>query len=374
MDTTFEIPLSKPCLGQEEINALLATAQSPWLTGGAETKAFETAFATYHGMPHAVALNSCTAALHLALATLPKAGEVILPSFTFVATANAVMHAGCTPVFVDCDEVTYAIDPLETRRAITKATVAIIPVHFAGHPCAMDELSGIAQEFGLSLIEDCAQACGARYRTRAVGSFGTSCFSFFPTKNMTTGEGGMLLTRDPSVAIRARRLAAHGVLKGETGDSRPFYRNVEEPGFNFRLTELQAAVGRVQLAKLDEMNNRRRIAAAWYTTRLRDISDLVLPQEAEGTHHVYQMYTVRIPHDPQRRDAIVNKLRARSIEASVHFRPAVHQMTYYRDRVGAMSLPRTERIADSIISLPLYPDITENQVEQVCSALCRELV
>lgn len=359
------IPLSKPSIGEEEIQAVVRVLRSDWLVQGPECAKFERAFAEYIGCEYAISVNSCTAALFLVLKAFDITGEVILPSFTFVASANAIVTAGATPVFVDVDYHTCNLDPFAVEKAITAQTRAILPVHFAGQSCQMDQIVEIADRHNLIVIEDSAEAIGATFKRKKTGSFGVGCFSFFPTKNITTGEGGMITTDDRVLVREVRLLAAHGVIRDS---SSPWNRIAVLPGYNFRMTDFQAAMGIEQLKKLEDMNAARRSIAAFYNEHLPD--DLFdLPIQAPDCHHVYQMYTLKAK-DGIDRDSLVRKLRERGIGASVHFDPPVHRQSYYISRGwGNNRLPVTEEVSRNTLTLPLYPDMTEPQAGRVVSII-----
>lgn len=364
------VPLSRPSLGPRELDAVRDALESGWLTHGPYNQQFEQAFARRAGVPEAVSVNSCTSALELALQILEITGEVIVPAMTFVATANAVVTTGGRPVCCDVDGPTRNVTARTIDVALTPQTQAVIVVHFAGQACRMDEIAALCQRRRLALIEDCAEALGAAWRGRPVGSFGLGCFSFFPTKNITTGEGGMLTCLTPEQAQRARALAAHGIVSstlGRTGSATPWVRAAEYAGHNYRLANPLAALGCRQLERLDELNGRRAALARRYHTALGPLAPAVrTPAVIDGATHVYQMYTIEV--DPARRNAIIGQLRDRGVEASVHFDPPVHQHPVYR-RSPPVSLPEAERLARSLITLPLYPDMTEDDQSWVIDSL-----
>jgi perosamine synthetase len=347
--------------------------RSGWLTHGPYNKQFEADFARYMGVDHAISMNSCASALHLALLAQDIRGEVIIPSFTWVATANAVMTAGAKPVFADIQYDSCNIDPRSIESLITARTEAIMPVHYAGQPCDLSALTAIARKHKLALIEDSAETIGARYKGRQVGTFGTGCFSFFPTKNMTTGEGGMLVTSDAAIARRARAYVGHGVssstLKREK-EQKPWLRSAVTAGYNFRLSNIQAALGVGQLVRLDEMNNQRKKWAALYNAKLAHLSDLELPRVPKGMDHVYQMYTVKL-HPRIDRTRFLANLRGKGVGATVHFDPPVHKQPYYAPifRKQKTALPVTEDVAARIVTLPLFPTMTRTQIDHVVKTI-----
>jgi dTDP-4-amino-4,6-dideoxygalactose transaminase len=374
------VPFHRPSIGPEEEAEVLATLRSGWLTTGPRTKQFERDFASYVGAKHAVGLSSCTAALHLALLTsgVEPGDEVITSPITFAATANVIEHVGARPVFVDVESATLNIDPGLVEGAISSRTRAIVPVHFAGHPCDMRGILEIADRQGISVVEDAAHAVGASYGGRKIGSIGrATAFSFYATKNMTTGEGGMLTTDDDSLADRARILSLHGISrdawKRYTAEG---YRHwdILEPGFKYNMFDLQAALGLHQLAKLDGFIEHRRRWVERYDAAFADVPH-VRPLECRAdvrcAHH---LYVLRFDVDAlgMRRDRIMSILQAQGVGIGVHFRP-VHLHPYYRDKYGYRpgTLPVAERAGDRCVSLPLFPTLTEAEVDQVIETVGR---
>lgn len=348
---------------QAEINAAIAAV----LDGnryilGPQTQAFEQEFAAYLGVSHAVGVGSGTEALHLALRAchIGAGAEVITVSHTAVATVAAIELAGATPVLVDIDPVTYTIDAQLIERAITPRTKAIIPVHLYGGAAHLQPIIDLARKYQLRLIEDCAQAHGARYasRDRVVGSYGdAACFSFYPTKNLgAIGDGGLVATNDPAIAENLTLLRQYGWRE----------RYVSEvAGWNTRLDELQAAILRVKLRYLDEDNAKRRNLAAIYDELLTGV--VTLPIEPATTRHVYHLYVIRHP----RRDVLMSYLRERGIGTAIHYPVPIHLQPAYRGRLaeGVGSLPETERAAREIVSLPMYPELSEEEVKRVAEAV-----
>lgn len=364
------IPLCLPHLDGNELKKVEEVLASGWLTEGPCNAEFERRLADYLGVKEAVSLNSCTSALFLALKALDIRGEVILPSFTFVASANAVVTAGATPVFADIEADTCNLDPDDVERRITGKTQAILPVHYAGQCCDMDRILEIARRYDLQVIEDSAETLGGKYRGKMAGSFATGCFSFFPTKNITTGEGGLLSTDDPDLAARVRTLAGHGIPRSayrKEGADRPWYRSAVLPGYNFRMSNILAAIGLVQMEKIDRLNSLRRSHARYLTERLSEVEEIIPPNERPGCEHVYQMYTIRL--QGVNRDGFLRRLRESGVGASVHFDPPVHLQEYYRGLCGEYSLPVTEEIAGSIVTLPLYPQIRERELDRIVEAV-----
>jgi dTDP-4-amino-4,6-dideoxygalactose transaminase len=337
---------------------------------------FEEEFAAWHGVPHAVAVNSAAAALFAAVSCAGITGEVLVPSFTWAATANTIVAAGAVPVWVDIEEDTLAIGPEAVAAAIGPRTEAVMPVHYAGHPARTAELAALCEQHGLLLIEDAAEAAGARQNGAPVGSFGVGCFSFYGTKNMTTGgEGGMVTTRDARLAAAIKTLRAHG-MRPVPGSKYPWQKEAIVPGFNFRMPEPLAAAGRRQLERLEGMNDARRAVAAQYDLALEEaLGDRVRPQrELPGFHHVYHMYVARL-RDASVRNEAVARLRETGIEASVHFDPPVHRHDFYRSRypIPAAGLDITDAVANSVVTLPLSTVMPQSQVRRVVAGLVRVL-
>ena len=326
---------------------------------GPETQAFEQEFAAYLGVAHAVGVGSGTEALHLALraCSVGAGDEVITVSHTAVATVAAIELAGATPVLVEIDPQTYTIDLDQLERAITPRTRAIIPVHLYGGAAALTPIVDLARRHGVKLVEDCAQAHGAQYADRVVGSFGdASCFSFYPTKNLgAIGDGGLVATDDPTIAENLNLLRQYGWRE----------RYISEvAGWNTRLDELQAAILRVKLRHLNEDNAKRRALAAIYDEQLAGV--VTCPIELTGTRHVYHLYVIRHPQ----RDALMQFLRERNIGTAIHYPVPIHLQPAYRGRLGDVgSLPETERAAQEIISLPMYPELSAEDAHAVAQAI-----
>ena len=370
MESNRKVPLCRAGLGSEEIKAATDVISSGWLTAGPKVAEFERSFAAYLGVRHAVCVNSCTAALFLALAANGVRGEVILPSFTFVASANAVSTAGATPVFADIEPRTRGLDPSDVERRITPRTEALMAVHYGGHPCDMEALKDIADRHGLLLVEDSAETLGGEWRGRKAGTLGAGCFSFFPTKNITTGEGGMLTTDDDVLERKARTLMAHGIERStyqREGLGLPWYREAVVPGYNFRMSDVLAAIGLEQMKKLEAMNVARREHSRVLTDMLDGLSGIELPEELPGCRHVYQMFTVLGPRE--RRDALVSHLKAAGVEANVHFVPPVHRHEAYRGIASDEDLPVTCEVAERILTLPMFPDMVPEDLTAVAGAV-----
>jgi perosamine synthetase len=356
----FSIPAAQPIIGEEEIEAAVRVLRSGMVVQGPEVAAFEQEFGELVQGRHCVAVNSGTSALQLALLALglEPGDEVIVPSFSFAASANAIRLAGGVPVFADIEAGSFDIDPDAISAAITPRTVAIMPVHLYGHPAAMDRIMPIAEAHGLAVIEDAAQAHAAALGGTPVGAFGLAgCFSFYPTKNMHSLEGGMITTADAEFARKLRLLRNQGMEQR--------YQN-EIVGANMRLTDVAAAIGRVQLGKLEGWTERRRANAAYLDERLRGV---VVPPVAEGARHVYHQYTVRVAGD---RDALQAALREKGVGSAVYYPTPIHRLKPYLSADGtadAWKLPETDRAADEVLSLPIFPALTTEQLDHIVDAV-----
>ncbi|MDI1460062.1 DegT/DnrJ/EryC1/StrS family aminotransferase [Catellatospora sp. KI3] len=352
------IPTARPVIGQAEIDAAVRVLRSGLVVQGPEVAAFEDEFSALVDGRHCVAVNSGTSALHLAVLALGvgPGDEVIVPSFSFAATANAVRLAGAEPVFADIERGSFCLDPAAVAAAITPRTAAIMPVHLYGHPAPMADLVPLAARHGLAVIEDAAQAHGAALGDRPVGTFGAAaCFSFYPTKNMHSLEGGMITTADAGLARTLRLLRNQGMEQR--------YAN-ELVGFNLRLTDVAAAIGRVQLRQLPGWNAQRQDNAKYLDAR---ITAAVVPPVADAARHVYHQYTVRILGD---RDAAQAALARRGVGAAVYYPTPIHRLRPYL--VGGepgWALPETDRAAAQVLSLPVHPSLTADELERVADAV-----
>lgn len=377
------LPFAQPDIGEEEIAEVAETLRSGWLTSGPKVQAFEAAFREITGASHAVALSSATAGLHLALlaAGIGPGDEVITTPFTFAATVNVILHAGAAPVLADIGEDDYNIDPVEVERRISPRTKAIVPVHYSGQPCRMDELLALARTHGLRVIEDAAHAVGAQYHGRPVGVLSDAAvFSFYVIKSITTGQGGMLTTDDEQLAERVRLLSLHGLSRDawdrySSGGSWAY--QVLAPGFNYVMTDIQAAIGIHQVKRIAAYQQRRVHLAAEYDRLLTGVPEVIRPPvRDDDLVHPWHLYPIRLdPHrSPVSRDDCIEELRARGIGTSVHFIP-VHLHPYYRETLGLRpgDFPVAERVFEGLISLPLYPRMQDADVERVATAL-REII
>ncbi len=362
------IPIARPLVGADEMAAVQQVLESGQLAQGSQVRRFEEEFADWCGVRHAVAVSSGTAALHLALLALGIGQDdaVVTSPFSFVASANCALFVGASPVFADIEPDYFTLDPQAIEAAITPSTRALVLVHLYGQPCDMDAILPIAQRYGLAVVEDACQAHGATWQGRAVGGFGIGCFSFYPTKNMTTGEGGMITTDDPVLARRARMAREHGAERR--------YEH-QTLGYNLRMMDLQAAMGRVQLRKVDGWNARRRHNAALLSELLEGTPGIVLPQVRPGATHAFHQYTLRVPAgDTLGRDRLAQALQERGIGTGIHYARPIHRQPLYQEMgYDTVHLPAAEAAADEVLSLPVHPSLADEEMTTIARAV-REIV
>lgn len=386
----MQIPFFRPNIEQPEIDEVVATLQSGWLTTGPKTKQFEAEFATYLRQKHAVAVNSCTAALHLALEAigLGPADTVVVPTMTFAATAEVVRYFGAKPLLVDCQERDFNLSVADAEQKIRAArqrgenVKAILPVHYGGQVCDMAGVLKIAREFNLRVIEDAAHCCPAYYRDDASAPWkpvgvesAISCYSFYANKTITTGEGGMACTNDDALAERMRIMSLHGISKDAwkrfTAEG-SWYYEIVAPGFKYNLTDVAASIGIHQLRKADRLHRQRSAWAEEYGNKLKHIAEIVLPSVQPNRIHSWHLYPIRLRLDRLNihRNQFIDELKQRGIGISVHWMP-LHMHPYYRETFGYKpeDLPVAASLYPQLISLPLYPDLTEAQVDYVCRAV-----
>ena len=354
------IPIAKPWIGEEEKREVEKVLDSGMLAYGEWVKRFEKEFSSYIGVREALATTNGTQALILALEAVGvKNREVIVPSFTFIASATSIIRAGGKPVFVDVDEKTYNIDPEDVRRKITPKTIAIMPVHLYGQAANMDEIAEIAEEHNLYVIEDAAQAHGAEWRGKKVGGIGDiAAFSFYPTKNMTTGEGGMVTTNHDELAEKVAMLRNHGQAER--------YLHIAL-GWNFRMTNIAAAIGLVQLKKLDKGNEIRRANAAYYDEVLGDY--VITPHVDERAKHVYHQYTIRVKN----RDFLIEKFKKEGIGYGIYYPRGIHEQPIMKELGYTAKLPVTERICGEVISIPVHPLVSPEDREKVAETVIQHM-
>lgn len=383
---TLTVPFFRPSLGEKEIAAVVESLRSGWLTTGPQTSAFEAEFRALVGDGlHAIAVNSATAALHLGLEALGvgPGDEVIVPTMTFTATAEVIRYLGATPVFVDMDPATLCINAETVAKAISAKSKVVMPVHFAGRACDMTALRALADAYGLRILDDAAHAlltrhCGALIGASACGADVTA-FSFYANKTMTTGEGGMLVTANDEIADRARKMRLHGIDRDVfdrfTNIKASWAYDVVEAGYKYNLTDLAAAIGRVQLGRIDEFQAARAAIAKIYDSAFADLPLILPPHAAAGDEHSWHLYIVQLAEDaPLTRDAFIIRLQEAGVATSVHYRP-LHQMTYWKPMAKGQTFPAADAYFTRCVSLPMFMAMTEAEqarvVEVVCEALGR---
>jgi dTDP-4-amino-4,6-dideoxygalactose transaminase len=382
--TSTEVPFHRPSIGCEEIDEVVRTLRSGWLTSGPRTARFEQEFRNYVGAPHALAVNSCTAGLHLALAALGvgRGAEVITTPLTFCATVNVILHVGATPVLADIGK-DGNIDPASIAARLTERTRAIIPVHLGGLPCDMEAIWALASRHRLFVVEDCAHAAGARCGTWPIGAGNpetgrysdAAAFSFYATKNLTTGEGGMVTTHDDALAESMRVLCLHGISKNawnRYSDRGSWYYQVLTAGFKYNLSDLQSAIGLHQLRKLENFIDARTRYASMYNELLGDCEELELPPQRNDARHAWHLYMLRLNLDELTigRDQFIEALRERGIGTSVHFIPIpLHPFFAPFAERPENQCPRALELYPRLVSLPLYPAMTDTQVEYVAQTV-----
>lgn len=372
------IPFHRASIGQEEIEGVLNVLRSGWLTTGQVARQFEARFAEYIGAKHAVAVSSCTAALHLALAAadLREYDEVILPTMTFAASGEVVFYFGARPVLVDSAPDSFHMDPGLIQAAITPRTKAILPVHYSGYAHELDTILEIAARYRLKVIEDAAHAFPSRYQGKTIGTVGDiTCFSFYATKTITTGEGGMITTEEPDLAARMRLLSLHGISrdawKRYTSEGSWRY-DIEAVGYKYNLTDLQAAIGIAQLHKCEILLARRAALAARYTMNLSSLDAFTTPIVPPHVQHAWHLYVLQVNEEVLKisRDRVIEELKARGIGTSVHFIPLhLHPLYQENCRYRAGQFPNAERHFSRAVSLPLFPDLSFDEQDRIIQAL-----
>jgi dTDP-4-amino-4,6-dideoxygalactose transaminase len=355
------IPIAKPIISDEEIEEVTKVLRSGFIAQGPKVAEFEEKFAKYVGTIHAVTTSSGTTALHLALlaAGIGPGDEVITTPFTFAATGNSIIYVGAKPIFVDIDSDTYNINPKMIDEAVTDETKAIMPVHLYGQPAEMDLINSIAKDHELLVIEDAAQAHGATYKGNKTGRLGDmGCFSFYPTKNMTTSEGGIITTDIEEIAEKSRVLRAHGESER--------YTHVFL-GYNFRMTDIAAAIGIVQLNKLDEFNKRRITNAKYLTEHINEINGIKPPYVASNVKHVFHQFTIRV--ERSKRDELMRFLNNRGIGTGIHYPKPIYEQKAYQELGFRASCPEAELASSEVISLPVHPSLEEKDLKKIVSTL-----
>ena len=368
----------KHSIGKEEIDEVVDTLKSDWITTGPKTLKFEEILFKYVNSKYAIAVNSCTAALHLAVVGLGigNGDEVITTPYTFAATAEVVINSNAKPVFVDVEKDTYNIDPAKIEDKITNKTKAIIVVHYAGHACEMDKIMEIAEKYDLYVIEDAAHAIGSKYKDKKIGSIGdATCFSFYATKNITTAEGGMITTNREDLADKMRILSLHGISKDawkRYSSEGSWYYEIEYSGYKYNMSDLQASIGIHQMKKLDQMQKRREEIADMYNKSFDQIPQITTPTVKSYATHAWHLYPIQVNSDMLsiNRNEFIEALKAENIGTSVHFIP-LHLHPYYKEKYGFKGddFPNAESLYKNEISLPIYPKMEYKDVEDVISAV-----
>ena len=372
------VPFHKPEITDDDVRSVVETLRSGWLTTGLKVKRFEEDFARYLGCRHAVAVNSGTAALHLALDAIgiKEGDDVIVPTLTFAATAEVVLYFKANPVLVDCESHTLNLDPKQIESAITPRTKAIIPVHIGGQPCDMDPILELARHYNLKVIEDAAHALPATYRDKKVGMIGNiTCFSFYATKTITTGEGGMATTENLEWANRMRMMSLHGISLDAWDrytDKGSWYYEIIRPGYKYNLTDIAAALGIEQLKRCDQFYDARRRIAAQYHEAFADLPEIQVPACVPDIQHAWHLYVIQLELERLRinRSEFIDALKKRGIGTSVHFIP-LHLHPYYRETFGykPQNFPNASAVFERIVSLPIYPKMSQADVVHVIEAV-----
>lgn len=371
------LPFALPSIGEEEINEVVDTLKSGWITTGPKTKRFEEEMKKYTGCKHAIALSSCTAALHLALVALgiKEGDEVITSPVTFPSTANVIIHCGAKPVFADIDKKTLNIDPNKIEQKITKKTKAIIAVDLAGQPCEYDKIRKIAQKYDIPIIEDAAHSIGAEYAGKKIGTLNkATCFSFYPIKNITTGEGGLLATDDDKLAETARIYSLHGMSKNAwqrySAKGSPYWETVA-PGYKYNMTDIQAAIGLHQIKKLDDFIDKREKYAKMYKDAFSKVEEITIPIQINGVRHAWHLFVILLDIDKLKitRDKFMDLMKQENIGTGIHF-VSLHMHKYYKKAFGFKDedYPNASYVSDRIVSLPLYPKMSVNDLIDVVNA------
>src|SRR3989344_8085568 len=374
--TSIKVPFFSPWITKEDKTAVMDALNSTLLTDGPKLRKFETSFAKFTGSRYAIGVSNATSALHLSLKAIGigKGDEVIVPDMTFVATANAVVLSGAVPVFADIEKETMNISIDSIKKKINSKTKAILPVHFAGKSCDIIKINKIDKENNLKVIEDCAHAIGARYNKKHVGNFGSAgCFSFYPTKNITTIEGGMIITNSKKIADYVRTARNHGIsktLKQRYSHGKPWEYDVIEAGYNYRLDEIRSSLGISQLKRINKLNLQRKNACEYYNKKLKNINGLIVPTYSTNTDNAYHLYVLRVQKEfGISRDILYRKLLRSGIRTSVHYKP-LHKFSILKNKGKIYDyLTNTKQIYEEIISLPLYPQISKIEQDRVISCI-----
>ena len=374
-DSKIKFPAYEPWISKEDEKTISRTLKQSMLTLGPQLEKFESNFCKYSKAKYAVAVSNCTAALHLSLMALDirENDEVIIPDLTFVADANAVLACNAKPVVADINKENFFFSISSVKKSITKRTKAIIPVHIYGQVCNIDEILDLAKDNNLKVVEDCAHAVGTFHKSKHVGTLGnTGCFSFYPTKNITTAEGGMVTTNSKIIAEKVRQLRSHGMtksLKNRYSSEYPWVFDIVEPGYNYRLDEISSALGITQLKRIKKINDLRKKASLYYHKNLQNIPGIILPDMVNDRSHSYHLYTIRVTK-PFRlsRNKLYKKLRDNGIRTTVYWMP-IHEYAAYRKFAKKSSIPNTAKMYDEILALPLFPNISKKHQDAVIKVI-----
>ena len=374
-DKKIKFPAYEPWISDEDKKIVKKTLTQSMLTLGPQLEKFENDFCKYSKAKYAVAVSNCTAALHLSLMALgiKKDDEVIIPDLTFVADANAILACNAKPVIVDINKENFFLSISNIKKNITKKTKVIIPVHIYGQVCNIEEILDVAKDNNLKVIEDCAHAVGTFHKSKHVGTLGnTGCFSFYPTKNITTAEGGMVITNSEKIAEKVRQLRNHGMtksLKSRYSSEYPWIFDIKQPGYNYRLDEIRAALGITQLKRIKKINELRKKASSYYNKNLQNIPGIILPDMVNDKTHSYHLYTIRVTKPYKlSRNQLFKKLKDNGIRTTVYWMP-IHKYTAYRKFVKTSNILNTTKIYDEILALPLFPNISKKHQDAVIKVI-----
>ena len=374
-DKKIKFPAYEPWISDEDKKIVKKTLTQSMLTLGPQLEKFENDFCKYSKAKYAVAVSNCTAALHLSLMALgiKKDDEVIIPDLTFVADANAILACNAKPVIADINKENFFLSISNIKKNITKKTKAIIPVHIYGQVCNIEEILDVAKDNNLKVIEDCAHAVGTFHKSKHVGTLGnTGCFSFYPTKNITTAEGGMVITNSEKIAEKVRHLRNHGMtksLKSRYSSEYPWIFDIKQPGYNYRLDEIRAALGITQLKRIKKINELRKKASSYYNKNLQNIPGIILPDMVNDKSHSYHLYTIRVTKPFKlSRNQLFKKLKDNGIRTTVYWMP-IHKYTAYRKFVKTSNILNTTKIYDEILALPLFPNISKKHQDVVIKVI-----
>jgi len=374
-DSKIKFPAYEPWISSEDKKIVNKTLAQSMLTLGPRLEKFEADFCKYSQAKYAIAVSNCTAALHLSLKALgiKKDDEVIVPDLTFVADANAVLACNAKPVIVDINKENFFLSIPNIKKNITKKTKAIIPVHIYGQVCNIDEILDVARDNNLKVIEDCAHAIGTFHNSKHVGNLGnTGCFSFYPTKNITTAEGGMVITNSKKIAEKIRQLRSHGMtksLKSRYSSKYPWIFDIVEPGYNYRMDEIRAALGITQLKRIKKINELRKNASFYYHKNLQNIPGIILPDMVNDKSHSYHLYTIRVTKSFKlSRNQLFKKLKDNGIRTTVYWMP-IHEYTAFRKFAKSSNIINTAKIYDQILALPLFPNISKKHQDSVIKVI-----